>query len=282
MVVSYVPKYLLKEYHGIIESDYSRHSLESGGQTSFNRLLAKTAGISSLCVLMRITTAESGVNLADISRTADLSKYHAVPVARSYGGGDWERVAGPYAGLLSISGCDTSSCILEIPVLPNLVEGKFILMSFYHSPSREAQVSRFLHKTTFGPTLEMINSFAGGDLAVAKASWVNSQINSVDATSHREYFRKRVDVAIQEEEETAQGQNVRLQKKVRSPCDAGSRWTEYAFTTDDYDFGNIAASYAHGGVLITVNGVARTVMTEWVDDNTGQNLRTGAGWLPGR
>jgi hypothetical protein len=82
---------------------------------------------------------------------------------------------------------------LNIPILPGLDYGKFYLMPFTHSLTDEATVSRFFQQTTFGPTLDMINSWDyESNIETAMASWIESQIDATPATYHREYFRARV------------------------------------------------------------------------------------------
>ena len=201
-----------------------------------------------------------------------------MPVARSVDDNDWKRVAGPYAQKLTVSSCG-ASCDVNIPVLPELEEGRFILMSFEHSINDRSKVSRFFHQTTFGPTMEMIDSFDysdPGNLEDAMASWVHDQMFSVPMTSHRKYFRERADSALMEEKE---GENTSNQiYKVRSPCKKGSRWTEYSFTTDDYgNSQDIEVGFYGQGYLIKVKNIPRTVVTEWKDED-GNQLRVGGYW----
>ena len=108
---------------------------------------------------MRIKAKDSSVNMNAITRQSGNSDYDIIPVARSYNSRNWERVAGPYAQDLSITGC----CTLVLPsILSNLEEGegtKFLLMSFTHSLTNQEIVSRFYQQTTFGPTMDMITSW---------------------------------------------------------------------------------------------------------------------------
>ena len=107
-------------------------------------------------------------------------------------------------------------------------------MSFAHSLSDKATVSRFFQQTTFGPTLDMINSWNYGTNGTnttmnAMASWVESQIGTTPITYHREYFRARVD--------GPQNQNLPSAKIYgpRHPCDENSSWTRMAFREEDFN-----------------------------------------------
>ncbi len=230
-------------------------------------------------MLFRIT-ASGDESLDDVSRTSNLADYYIVPVARSESGsGDWERVAGPYAQDLTVSACGSTACQVSIPVLPNLDEGKFILMSFANSKTDREEVSRFFHQTTFGPTMDMIDSFNySGDLNANMASWVHDQMYSVPMTSHREYFRQRLDGSLRGWIEEPDEEHEEIQMlKVKNPCDVGSRWIDFSFTNDDYGESFEVTQRNEGDYLITVDNVPRTVVSEWVDDN-GDQLRVGDNW----
>ena len=130
----------------------------SSKNSESNAVILQNSAPDTVCVLLRITKApNSNSTLDHFSRSSQFQDYRIVPVARSYAGFDWERVEGPYAQSLN-STCHENTCILDIPALANLEYGKFYLMSFAHSLPDKAVVSRFFQQTTFGPTLEMINS----------------------------------------------------------------------------------------------------------------------------
>jgi hypothetical protein len=228
---------------------------------------------------LRVTIApNSNASLDNISRISNLSDYNIVPVARSYAGYDWERVAGPYAQDLNSTCSSSGVCNLNIPVLSNLEYGKFYLMSFAHSLSDKATVSRFFQQTTFGPTLDMINSWNYGTNGTnttmnAMASWVESQIGTTPITYHREYFRARVD--------GPQNQNLPSAKIYgpRHPCDENSSWTRMAFREEDFNifkYSTITATErSDGTMLLSVNGVPRTVVDSWQNHLNGKNLGPG-------
>ena len=151
---------------------------------------------NTLCMLFRVTAASETADLSTLSSTSSLSDFNMVPVSRSYDGKNWQRVAGAYAQDLNIA-CSSGQCSLAIPTLPHLEVGKFVLMPFENSleTNDRASVSRFFQRTTFGPTLAMINSWNYSvDLLFEMSSWVKDQVDEAISpiTSHREFFRKRL------------------------------------------------------------------------------------------
>ena len=125
----------------------------------------------------------------------------------------------------------------------------------------------------------MINLFEySGKLSTNMASWVHDQMYNVSATSHREFFRKRVDGSpygfLEGNDYYEEGQML----KVRNPCDEGSRWTEYSFTNDDYgEEVQVTPRRQQGDYIISVDGVPRTIVSKWEDED-GNQLRTGYLW----
>ena len=236
---------------------------------------------SSLCMLFRVTAISEAGDLSSLNKASNLADFNMAPVARSYAGKDWQRTAGAYAQDLEIS-CTSAECILKIPALPNLKDGRFVLLPLENPLLHEsaeyvarASVSRFFQRNTFGPTLAMIDgwNYGAASMASEMASWVKNQINATvtSITSHREFFRKRVNGELERE----------LQEifKVRNPCDAGSRWTTYTFSTDDYDRYIDVSVHPDGGYLISeieagVVTVARTIVSEWKDE-VGNDLGPG-------
>ncbi len=232
----------------------------------------KKSSPDEVCLLLRVTVAPgSSASLDNLSRTSNLTDYNIVPVARSYAGYEWERVAGPYAQSLHTNCFNGGICDLDIPLLPNLVaDGKFYLMSFTHSLPERAIVSRFLQQTTFGPTLGMINSWEYATNTLdAMASWVDTQIQ-ISPTYHREYFRARADGPRNA------GEKLSLKSYgVRHPCSKDSTWTRVAFREEEYGSIYITATErSDGTMLLSVDGVPRTVVDTWQSIH-GENLGTG-------
>jgi hypothetical protein len=229
----------------------------------------------TVCVLLRITKApNSNSTLDHFSRSSLFKDYHIVAVARSYAGYDWERVEGPYVQSLN-STCQENTCILDIPVLANLEYGKFYLMSFAHSLPDKAVVSRFFQQTTFGPTLEMINSWDYGvaNIQSTMASWIKSQMMSAP-TYHREYFRSRMDGPRRQV-----GDYTSKNVSPFHPCGKGSSWTRMAFREEDYYSSIQSTVRSDGSVLLSVDGVPRTVVQSWKNHFKGTNLGSDTFYL---
>eukprot|EP00586_Coscinodiscus_wailesii_P017163 CAMPEP_0172518280 /NCGR_PEP_ID=MMETSP1066-20121228/290722_1 /TAXON_ID=671091 /ORGANISM="Coscinodiscus wailesii, Strain CCMP2513" /LENGTH=2420 /DNA_ID=CAMNT_0013300633 /DNA_START=56 /DNA_END=7314 /DNA_ORIENTATION=- len=232
-----------------------------------------------LCILVRVTPTSPSVDADNISRRSNTDDFNIVPVARSYSAFDWERVAGPYAQDLQVTGCSLDVCALEIPNLPNLNDGKFILMSFSHSlGSQEEQVSRFYHRTSFGPTKSLIESwnYSASSLDSEMVSWVTKQMDEdqTPMNSHRAYFRRNIDRSAVFQGGSPDG-ILRWNDHFhpRHPCEKHARWREYSFTVDDYSFPLAVSMYA-GQYLLSVNGVPRTLVSAWKNDH-GHNLSPG-------
>ena len=234
-----------------------------------------------LCMLFRIT-AIGAADLGSINSDSSLSDFNMVPVARSYNYNNWERLAGPYAQELLISCADdpaAAECLLEIPVLANLKEGRFVLLPFQHSLSdSKSVVSRFFHQTTFGPTMSMINAWDySKDFDIEFATWVENQMDQISTpiTSHREYFRKRVNGELEQEQEATSVDIMRSRRrqifKARHPCEKGARWVKYSFTKDDENKKFKVTSNTDGTWLVKdEDGIARTLLTSFSDrEGTG-------------
>ena len=200
-----------------------------------------------------------------ITRNSNNGDYYTIPVARSYNNRNWERVAGPYAQSLSISNC----CKLVIPNLSD-DDGKFLLMSFTHQINEREQVSRFFQQTTFGPDLDMINSWNyNTNIDQEMGSWVKAQMDETQTpiTSHRAFYRERVDYSTIR-------QNAEKFRRPRHPCAKYARWREYSFGTSDMR-SMVEVSRWNNQFLFSVDGVPRTVMNSFQDDVTGENLALG-------
>ena len=209
-----------------------------------------------------------------ITRDSKNDDFDIIPVARSYNNRDWERVAGPYAQNLEIENC----CTLIIPNLNvNNDNGKLLLMSFTHQLNDKEEVSRFFQQTTFGPTLDMIDNWNydgnNNNMQYEMADWVKNQMNEsvVPLTSHRAYFRQRLDFSFYREDIIAEETfyNVRP----RHPCKKYARWRRFSFTADDYEQ-TLSISNLNGNLLLSVNGVPRTVVSS-LQSYEGVNIGVG-------
>jgi len=253
----------------------------SGTGPNFTVQITKTDPSSiPLCTLLHVTpTNPSITDLSSIPITSSTSDFNIVPVARSYDGLDWERVAGPYAPGLQVSNCASGpgTCSLQIPNLADS-DGKFILMSFSHSSNSQERVSRFYHQTTFGPTKQMIDTWNySADVSSEMTSWVKSQMdkNQISATLHRAYFRQHLDrAAVFEGGSTDGSLRSNGHYHPRHPCNQYARWREYSFTVDDYNFPIVASGYHGDQYLLTIRGIPRTVVSQWKND-LGHNIGPG-------
>ena len=158
-----------------------------GGSTNVTIALSPNC---TLCMLVRITTLTG--NLSSLN----MQDWNMVPVSRSYLNFPWENVAGPYVDTLKIT-CGAANCTLNIPHLSGVTSpAHYVLLATNRQVSTKEKVARFLEQVTFGPTLDDINKFnTSNSLNIQFATWVKQQMDSsvVPATSHREYFRARVD-----------------------------------------------------------------------------------------
>jgi hypothetical protein len=202
--------------------------------------LVKLARCSSLCLLTKA--------ILDFNGTLSI----IAPLALSYDGRPWEKAGGEYAMKLLYGQefvdypCEGSQ--LSLPHLNNTE--KYYLTSYPHRTISEAdKVARLLETATFGTTAAELASFDSltGDAA---KRWILNQM-SMNLTSHREYFRKRT--------------NTRLNNPVRlgrngHPCDPGSRWRTYAFSSREgnLDTGN-SASQRFEAVKINPNDTYITI-----------------------
>ena len=233
----------------------------------------------ALCMVFRVTGSSQNADLDSINPNSSLSDYDMIPVARSFNGYDWKRTAGPYAQSLDIA-CDDTECQLAIPPLSGSLDWRFVLMPFQHSVSEKAEISRFFHQTTFGPTMKMINEWDyNSGLSTEMSKWVKDQMNIsvTPITSHREFFRRRVNYQISLGEEAAHTDDNKKQMfKVRNFCNAGARWTKYTFTTEDHGKHFTVTQQANGAFAIKKqpNLDLVSLVDVWQDE-LGQDLGEG-------
>jgi hypothetical protein len=99
-------------------------------------------------------------------------------------------------------------------------------------PSEDEEAARFLIKTSFGPTTNDISSFPS-----TKKEYFNAQ-TSLPLTSHREYYRKRVNDRKLAPSDAG---------SVTPPCEQHSRWSRFAFSTAD-----IGGTFTHDSDTLTI------------------------------
>jgi hypothetical protein len=145
----------------------------------------------------------------------DASQTRIVPVARSYYGNEWEPYLSDYQDI-EIE-CTPSACLIDLPVLE---EGYTLqLAAFNHTLPQRDEVARFLEQTTFGPTRAALDSFPS-----TFAKWAKEQQTVVPMTSHREYYRKRLNDRAEYQTQLA---------GTTHPCETGTRYRKYAFSAKD-------------------------------------------------
>ena len=206
-------------------------AIKTANASPFNghRFECPDVGAEPLVLTMN-TTIPQQVELPISSNLCTLAKLDAgnrrTPVGRSYDGNDWEVSAGYFSARVSIDACyEGLYCHVTLPALPTPLEGQeahvYMLSSFQHSISPQAQVARFLEQATFGPTLEEIQSTTSD----AFHSWIESQITH-PPSSHREFYRQRTNPKW--EFPTYNG------AVGPGACEVHSRWRTYALTSRDY------------------------------------------------
>mmetsp|Transcript_3881 Transcript_3881/g.6489 ORF Transcript_3881/g.6489 Transcript_3881/m.6489 type:complete len:2423 (+) Transcript_3881:72-7340(+) len=178
------------------------------------------------------------LRIADELKSCTLVEVNAEgylkPVGRSYSSLPWENVQGDYSTL--DYRCEQESCLVDLPLL---AAGSLYQLKSFDQPVYTADdlIARFFEQTTFGPTQTDIASFnnstrrrllAGGansTLELAFASWVKDHQTSVPMTSHREFYRKRVNARY--EFATRLG-------AVTHPCQENTRYRKFAFSHKDF------------------------------------------------
>ena len=143
------------------------------------------------------------------------------PVARSYDGRVWEISAGKYTSI-SIT-YRAKECILQ---LPPLSEGEeYSVLESNYTLSRTDEVARFLEQTTFGTTLNDLDSFdIMSPVDIAMSNWIKDQIENKPMSLHRNYFRKRIVHHYNYPHPIA---------RPYRPCEKNTRYSKFSFSSKD-------------------------------------------------
>jgi hypothetical protein len=144
-----------------------------------------------------LTKSETLCILTKAVESADGSLSNIAPVARSYDGRAWEPSAGGLAtDLLQNVAFGDYSAGTQIN-LPDLAAGEqYFLTSYSYSMSHEDEVARLLETATFGTTAADLAAWDKGAVTIDTVSeWIQEQISS-PMTSHREFFRRRVNPRV--------------------------------------------------------------------------------------
>jgi hypothetical protein len=144
-----------------------------------------------------LTKSETLCILTKAVEGTDGSLSNIAPVARSYDGRAWEPSAGGFAThlLQNIAFGDYSSGT-QIN-LPDLAAGeKYFLTSYSYTASHKEELARLLETATFGTTSAGLAEWNKGAVTIDTVSeWIKEQIN-FPMTSHREFFRRRVNPRV--------------------------------------------------------------------------------------
>jgi hypothetical protein len=172
------------------------------------------------------------------------------PVARSYNGMNWEVSPGDYSSVDVACGANRT-CNVSLPLLAT---GSRFQITSFRPPSYSVsdEVARFLEQATFGPTSRDISFFTGrAVLQLSFANWVKTQQTSVPLTSHREYYRRRVNSRFEYATPMA---------AVTHPCRAGARYRAFAFASKDRDKILTIQTTVGNYTKLIVDGFVRTVV----------------------
>ena len=177
------------------------------------------------------------------------------PYGRSYNHHAWEAYANHWASFE----CSLSFCTVELP-LPPTTEHVYLLSTSERTLSPTNFAARFLEKTTFGPTLAEIAAFD------APQAYVQEQLELSTVTSLRQFWRARIG-----HWHTTTGGHGQL---AAHPCRATARYRSYAFI--DLDERRIVTiAHYHAEVVLSVDGLARTVVPNVTLRDTGDELPDG-------
>jgi len=260
-------------------------NLDSNEDPHFRQLQSESfhfscpeVGVNGNPVSMVIETSSilgagaGGISVDSTSMSGDLCilsiqepESTSKPVGRSYDGADWEISAGPFAQSLSAPICSESVCIFVGLPEPDSANESYVLTSYHHDGfGIEAEAARFLEQATFGPTRSTIdNLVASGENKYT--TWVKNQIETVPMSSHREYYRRRVNPRM--EYPFAHGA-----PGPKTACDRLSHWRMFALSDRDgwRSSQSKRTKYLHielknGRYVWYVEGMARTA-TDYLPD----------------
>ena len=118
----------------------------------------------------------------------------------------------------------------------------------------QQQVSRFLERATYGPRRIDLSSWnMTMNIKEGMVQWVKDQINNKGLTSHREYFRKRLNPHMIE--------TYKIGVPGPQACERNSRWRRFAFTNHDAQMSNVAKKFYLEIEPVTVNGITAYVLS---------------------
>ncbi len=209
------------------------------------RKTANSTTHGSLCILVKVTKR--------------INKEYFSPVARSYDGYNWEKVAGPYSSKLQIkcTSDDDEFCTIRVPWAWSGWNEVFQLVTYEHVTSVKDEVARFFEQTTFGTTMKDILAATsssvtgnGDDMHSYFSTWIHDQMHSVSPTLHRSLWRDNV---------YTKADTPRREGKITHPCEHGARWWSKAF--DRVHVGEMmVVKRINNRYALSVNGHVRTMV----------------------
>lgn len=230
-----------------------------GGEASLNITVSGTVKLQNsvddkLCTLVVIT-----------------SDGHLKPAGRSYSSSGWESVRGDYSALKF--DCDKTACTVD---LPTLASGSRYELTSFDKPSytTDDTIARFLEQTTFGPTQIEIAGLSNGSgrrvlkegadsnsLEAAFANWVKDHQTTVPMSSHREFYRTRMN---------ARFEFATLLGAVTHPCQKNTRYRRFALSHKD-KFKVLTIDTVGSKTLLILDGFVRTIVNGPVVSTDGKD-----------
>jgi hypothetical protein len=198
---------------------------------------------------LRFYNSESGKICTLVQVSPDRLSFK--PVGRSYDSREWEASSGEFSSLQWL--CENGSCIVDLPTLP---QGSIYKLTSFDTSNIAAignknDIARFLEQATFGPAIEQINKLnERPNLSDAIAEWITEQQRDIPISSHREMFRRLMNARM----ETAT-----YNAAVTNPCQMGTRYRVFSFSSKDHDKYLEIESIGNKKVL-RVDGFIRTVV----------------------
>lgn len=220
------------------------------------------------------------LEIANYGKLCTLTEFRelletSIPVGRSYNGHGWERVAGPYSTLQY--NCEGSYCEVTIPKDLSKSDQSFELKTVASNAweniaepysllqlSKRDEAARFLEQTTFGTTRENLDEMTQNidentNLLPKFKAWIDNQINEVDASSHRAFYRRH-----------ASSRMINPSSKGRQsrPCEVGARFRWYSFSWSDRGE-QLIVEKKNGIYALFMHGEIRT-MVEKLEFDSGK------------
>mmetsp|Transcript_19415 Transcript_19415/g.23909 ORF Transcript_19415/g.23909 Transcript_19415/m.23909 type:complete len:544 (-) Transcript_19415:1477-3108(-) len=220
-------------------------------------------------ISFKIPLTSSGIGLCTLTKVIDGHSTITKPLARTYDGKDWEASPGKYSvsilhqnGIQCVDDDGERLCSINLPALE---EGEaFFLASFKDNQlSIRDQRADFLEMTSFGATNEMLDNWEFPSFD----EFVKDQM-SIDATSHREYWRERTNPRW-----TYSTSNGRSDHA----CKPNSRWRRFTLTRED----QYKSDQYPGGYMQLKNTTSHIVDVITTDPITGETSTIQEEWPSG-